>query len=216
MRILKILPLILSLLIISAALFFFYPSKKTIQKLTQTNRNYEKEKKIHKLESPYIIKYGDKSSTINIVEYFSFQCPHCIRLFKEQFNQIKAEFIDTNKAYFEFHPVPNDLLTVQALICLSNLNEEEKRLFLEVILEEADPTDDALMAKLMMAAMNVFKKPIPSLEDENFLKNHEIMKISHDFILQQRIEAVPTIEVNGILYAKEIPNYQFIKTLVEE
>lgn len=204
--------------VITASLFFFLPRTNPIHAIDAINVESLSSvaKEMTKLDTKYCVKYGDKSSPIKIVEFFSFQCPHCIKLFREDFSFIKKEFIDHGKAYFEFHPVPNDLITLQALICFEHLNEEEKCLFLEVIFEEADPWDSELMAKLMMTAMNVFKKPIPYLNDDDFLREHEIFKVSHDFLMKEQVNSVPSAEINGILFASEVPDYQFIKKFIKE
>ena len=169
-----------------------------------------------KLEPKYCIAYGDQSAPIHVVEFFSFQCPHCIALFRSDFETIKNEFIETGKIYFEFHPIPQDLPTAQAMVCFENLTENEKRIFLEVVFEEAIPSDPDFMAQLMKAAMNVFKKPQPYLEDTEYLRRHQVFVEIYDFIKQEKILAVPTVEVNGRLYAKEMPDYHFIKAFVED
>lgn len=169
-----------------------------------------------KLDSQYCIKYGNENAPIKVVEFFSFQCPHCIKLFRDDFELIKANLIETGKIYFEFHPVPQDLSTAQALICFEQLEEHEKRLFLEVIFEEATPSDSELMSKLMVAAMNVFKKPIPQLDDHNFLQEHKVFEEIYHFLKQDKIAAVPTVEINGHLFANEVPDYQFINSFIKD
>jgi len=171
-----------------------------------------KNDEVKKLSERYCIAYGNKEAPLLFVEYFSLQCPHCIGLFKEDFERIKQELIDTGKIRILFHPVPLDLVTLQALICLEKLKETEKQLFLEVIFEEADPQDPNLVAHLMMKAMEVFKKPIPQLCDASFLEKHPVFQEISEFIEQDKIHAVPTVEVNGQLFAKEIPDYRFIKS----
>ncbi len=168
-----------------------------------------------KLGSTYRIAYGDQQAPVHMTEYFSFQCPHCIALFRSDFERIKRELIDTGNIYFEFHPVPQDLPTAQAMICFESLSEKEKRLFLEVVFEEATPTDPDFMTALMKAAMNVFEKPTPYLDDTDFLKNHPVFEEIFRFIKQEAILAVPTVEVNGRLYMAEIPDYGFIHSFVE-
>ena len=170
----------------------------------------------NKLESKYCINYGKENAPIKIVEFFTFQCPHCIRLFRTEFENLKKDFIDTGKVSFTFHPVPQDLPTAQALLCLEQLDAKQKQLFLEVILEEVDPSDPELTARLMMTAMNIFKKPIPNLEDPEFLSQHPVFEKIFLFIKQRKILAVPSVEVNGHLFANEIPDYLFIKSVTKD
>jgi hypothetical protein len=116
---------------------------------------------VEKLGQQYLISYGKEDASIKLVEYFSFQCPHCINIFKNDFARIKKEYIDTGKILFEFHPTPLDLPTLQAMVCLAQLDAHQKQLFLEVMFEEAIPNEPELMAQFMMAAMGIFKKPLP-------------------------------------------------------
>lgn len=171
---------------------------------------------VKKLGSQYCIQYGFENAPIQITEFFSFQCPHCIKLFKNDFELIKRNLIDTGKICLKFHPVPQDLPTAQAMICFQLLDETEKRLFLEAIFEESTPDDSDLMPALMMTAMNVFKKPIPDLNDHDYLQKHPVFEEIYLFLKEDRISAVPTVEVNGQLYAKEIPDYRFIKSFIKD
>lgn len=167
-----------------------------------------------RLDSQYCIHYGNEKAPFKIVEYFSFQCPHCIKLFREDFVQIKEKLIDTGIISFEFHPVPLDLPTVQAMVCFEKLEEYEKRLFLEVIFEEAIPGDTDLMPKLMMAAMNVFNKPIPQLNDKDFIQGQQVFEEIYRFIKQEHVLAVPTVEINGRIFADKVPEFTFIKAFI--
>lgn len=169
-----------------------------------------------KLDLKYCITYGDPQAPVHVTEFFSFQCPRCIGLFKSDFENIKKDFIDTGKIHFQFHPIPQDLPTAQALICFENLTESEKQVFLEVVFEEAIYSDPDFTTQLMMAAMNAFKKPIPQLANREFVQNHKVFEEIFYFIKQEKILAVPTIEINGQILANEIPNYQFIQSLVDE
>lgn len=81
-----------------------------------------------KLPDPYLVQYGNPQAPLNIVQYFSFTCPHCIALFRKQFQHIKEDYIETEKISWVFHPVPMDLLTLQGMDCLSKLSEREKDL----------------------------------------------------------------------------------------
>ncbi len=206
----------------AAALIFPIFSKHEPQKTVPTHNqepvqiSREQVEEFRKLDSIYCINYGRKDAPVKIIEFFSFQCPHCVRLFREDFGNIKEELIDTGKVHFEFHPVPQDLPTVQAMICFEQLEENEKCLFLEVMFEEATPSDPELMSTLMMTAMNVFKKPLDKLKDHQFLQDHHVFEAIYPFLKQEKIFAVPTVEINGRLFSKEIPTYQFIKSFIED
>lgn len=48
-----------------------------------------------KLNDKYLVSYGDPKAPMQIVEYFSFQCPHCLSLFRKDFKRIEEAFIDS-------------------------------------------------------------------------------------------------------------------------
>lgn len=195
---------------------YFFP-KASLQRTVFEPLNFDshesKDPSFEKLDARYCVTYGDKEAPLKIVEFFSFQCPYCIRLFKEDFQHIQSALIDTGKISFQFHPVPQDLATVQAMVCFEKLDETEKKLFLEVIFEEAVPSDQELMTKLMITAMNVFKKPIPELSDHSFIQDHPLMEKIFQFLKQEKILAVPSLEANSRLFSQEIPSFQFINAL---
>lgn len=116
-----------------------------------------------KLPALYLIQYGSSQAPLRIIQYFSFTCPHCIALFRKQFQQIKEDYIETERISWVFHPVPMDLLTVQGMDCLSKLSEREKKIFLEAILEELFIDQPKLSAQLMEKGMEVLGKPIKDL-----------------------------------------------------
>lgn len=154
---------------------------------------------------------------MKVVEYFSFHCPHCIALFRKDFSKIRSDILEKEGVYWEFHPVPLDMVTVQAMACLSKLSDTQKQLFLEVILEESDLENPLLTTVLMKKAMEVFKVPLPDLEEKEFLTNQEAFQEAFEFIQQEDIvEAIPSVEINGTLYQDEVPEYSFIKNQIEK
>lgn len=176
---------------------------------------------LDKLNSDYLIKFGDPESKIQIVQYFSFMCPHCLGLFRKDFQEIKRGYIETGKACWVFHPVPMDLLTVQAMDCLEKLSEKEKRIFLTAIFEIMSFDDTSLSLSYMQKAMEVFNKPIPDLKEKEYLSKTRAFQDAFQFLKQkEKIDAVPAVEINGELFLREIPSQEFIekhvKNILEE
>jgi glutaredoxin len=168
------------------------------------------------LPEKYLIPYGNPTAETKIVEYFSFICPHCISLFRKDFRKIRETYIDNGKIYWEFHPVPLDLVTVQSLVCLGDLSEREKRIFLEALLDEIESDDTNLTSLMMIKAMELFQKPKPRLRDDEFLENHPAFTDAFNFVKENRIEAVPTVEVNGKKYPTDVPDLSFVKGVLEK
>lgn len=48
---------------------------------------------------------GAPDASVKIVEYASFTCPHCAAFHEGNWDQLKAEFIDTGKVQFEYREV---------------------------------------------------------------------------------------------------------------
>lgn len=170
---------------------------------------------LDKLKESYLIPYGNPSAPIKITHYFSFRCPHCIELFREDFKKIKALYLE--EIYWVFHPIPMDLLTVQGMVCLDKLDTREKRIFLEAILEEMVIDDSDLSVCMMEKAMEIFEKPITQLQDKDYLSQTAAFQDAFLFLKQEeKITAVPSVEINDKLYLKEVPNQVFIASKIEK
>lgn len=165
-----------------------------------------------KLSDAYTVKYGREEASVQIIQYFSFTCPHCIALFRKQFQQIKERYIDTGKISWLFHPVPMDLLTVQGMECLQRLSPYEKKIFLEAILEEVEIDRPKISALMMQKGMEIFGKAIPKLCEKDYLSETNTFYDAFNFLKQdEKIEAVPAVELNGNFLPGEIPDIEFIE-----
>jgi len=59
---------------------------------------------------------GNPDAAVTMIEYASFTCPHCARFHKEQFKQLKADYIDTGKIHFIYRDVYFDRLGLWAAL----------------------------------------------------------------------------------------------------
>lgn len=169
------------------------------------------------LAEEYLVSYGNKDASLTITQYYSFTCPHCIALFRKQFQQIRQEYIDTEKVCWVFHPVPMDILTVKAMDCLQKLSNKEKQLFLEVLLEEVVMDNPHISSLLMQKGMEILGKPTPNLGDKEYLSSTDAFLDAFEFIKQdQTVEAVPSVDVNGHLLEGQVPDLAFIHKLLLE
>ncbi len=48
---------------------------------------------------------GNADADVTFIEYASFTCPHCASFHKDQFKQLKADYIDTGKIHFIYRDV---------------------------------------------------------------------------------------------------------------
>jgi hypothetical protein len=170
-----------------------------------------------KIDEKYLTVYGDSQAPIQVTQYFSMTCPHCLSLFKKDFKAIKNKYLDTKKICWTFHPVPLDSLTLQAMDCLSRLNATQKVIFLEALLDTLKVEDNPnVVLFLMQEAMKTFNQPIPNLDEQNYITNSQAFQDAFFFIKQEdRLDAVPAVEVNGVLFRRDIPDQSFIEKQVQ-
>ncbi|WP_042280645.1 thioredoxin domain-containing protein [Candidatus Protochlamydia sp. R18] len=168
---------------------------------------------LDKLAEKYLIEFGDPQAPVQITEYFSMSCPHCLSLFKKDFKILKEKYLETKQAYWVFHPVPLDSLTVQTMDCLSKLTLKQKRTLLEALFDTLQVQDGPEVALfLLQEAMKLFDQPMPNLDEQAYIVQTEAFQAAFQFLKQEdRIKAVPSVEINAELYRQEIPNQAFIE-----
>ena len=152
------------------------------------------------LDPKYTISYGNPKAPIHIVEYFSFGCIACLRIFAKEFEGIRSTYIDTGRVYWVMHPHPVDLLTVQAMVCLEALTDQQQRVFLEAVVLEHDRSPEFELLTLMTAAMDVLKVHIPDVTDATVLQMTSAFKAAFTYQqAQPAFSGTPTIFINGRL-----------------
>lgn len=168
-----------------------------------------------KLDSKYCISYGNPKAQIEAIEYFSLSCPKCLEFFQKEFPVIKQKHIDPGLLHWTFHPDPADLLTLQAMVCLNTLPEEQKILFLECLVRNLTKLKSNIHGcRLMQIAMEVFEKPLPDLEKVEFLEKTDAFQDAFLFLTQKDvIRIIPSIELDGTMY-KEYPNAAFVEAQI--
>ena len=164
-----------------------------------------------KLDLKYCITYGSESAPIEVVEYFSFSCPQCIRLYNKEFQELKAKYIDSGKVRWIFHPDPTDKLTLQAMICIAPLSVNEKQLLLEGVFTSMQKTSSKIAYKLLQKTAEFFGHPFVHLDDMMYLQKTIAFDDAYAFLKQNPpIKDIPTIEINGVIH-DATPTKSFIE-----
>ncbi len=165
-----------------------------------------------KLHPKYQVVYGDPKETPGVVEYFSFSCPRCIAHFNQEFLALKKGYIDTGKISWVFHADPADLLTLQAIHCLSFLSNEQKILFLETLMNHFPKLKTPEQkASLMQEAMRIFGHSADMLQDLSFLETTDAFQDAFSFLIQEDVvDTLPSTEIAGVLYT-QTPTASFLK-----
>jgi hypothetical protein len=169
-----------------------------------------------KLPDEYLITYGRKNAKVEIIQYFSLSCPHCVQIFKNDFLKIYEQYIEKGDLRYVFHPVPVDLTTVQFMCCLERLDEVQKTVLLKVLLEELSLDNPEFNVILMKKGMEIFKSPINDLEKEEFIRASHAFSSSRDFVIQEdSLKTVPSIQIGDRIIEKA-PEYSFISILMNK
>lgn len=162
-----------------------------------------------KLPSRYQVSYGNPDAPIHVTEYFSLSCPKCLESFRRDFKSLREKYIDSQKVYWAFHVIPADVLSLQAMVCLEQLPQKDKRIFWEVLLDTLDDLSEG--ALIMQISMEKLGNPNPELGDLSYLKSTESFQTAYRYLKQSdTIKELPTIEINGKIY-DEFPTRKFIE-----
>ena len=139
---------ILALAVIMGAGVYSSTKKERMQK-EQEQQSKEEIKKNAKnsllsKEMEKDIVFGNKNAPVTIIEYASLSCPHCAHFYNDVLDQIKKNYIDTNKVKFIYRDFPlNQSAMLASLISTcyakNNHNDSEKyHKFIKVLFKSQD------------------------------------------------------------------------------
>ncbi len=162
---------------------------------------------------------GNADSTVTLVEYASFTCPHCANFHAEVYSKIKPEYIDTGLIKFEYREVYFDRYGLWAAM-LARCGGEMRYFGITDILFEKqkewaasdDPTQVVANLKsigrsvgLEDAAMDVCLKDQATAEA---LVAHFEANMTKD-----AVEGTPTFFINGVKHSNM--SYEELKALLD-
>lgn len=171
----------------------------------------------NRLDEKYCVSYGDIKAPIHVIQYYSFQCHHCLELFTTDFNLIQEKYISKGEVFWIFHPAPMDILTLHGMHCIAHLSKKEKKVFLGAVLAETDLDDFDYSYKIIVKAMEVLGKPDAAIKEPEDLKGTKTFQDATDFVLQEdKLKEVPHLEINGVHYPNQVPDLKFIDSIVSK
>ena len=167
-----------------------------------------------------IVSLGAPESKVTIKVFSSLTCPACANFHSKIFSNLKKDFIDKGLVRFEHHPFPLDLAALNAEIILRCYVDKDKKFALLGKIYEKQ------QSWAVGSDINKINDSIKKIGLEVNLKNEKMDgclkndKIQ-DEILNQRIEAqkkykieaTPTIFINGKEYTGKVDYKEFKKTL---
>ena len=167
-----------------------------------------------------IVSIGNYDAKLTIKVFSSLTCPACANFHSKIFYNLKKDFIDKGLVRFEHHPFPLDLAALNAEIILRCYVDKDKKFALLgkiyekqqswAVGSDIDKINDSI--KKIGLEVNLKNEKM-----DGCLKNDKIQ----DEILNQRIEAqkkykieaTPTIFINGKEYTGKVDYKEFKKTL---
>ncbi len=170
-----------------------------------------------KLPADFLIQYGDKNAQIKVTYLFSIYCPSCLNFMKEDFPRLKEKYIDTGLVEWIWHPFPNPEkpLTYQAMLCLGELSENQKRIFLENAVNFLNEKNMHSAPDYFCHLMKLFGHPIEDIYSRDFLLKPKARQSAAHFMSQKRNLTIPSVEVNEEYYDR-YPTSQFVEKQIEK
>jgi len=168
---------------------------------------------------------GDKKAPIVVIEYASLSCPHCAMFYREAFEKMKVEYIDTGKVKFIYRDFPlNQQALVAAMIatCRSEDEKEGRAEKYHGLVKALFKTQDSWafdpkyteklesIAKLDGMSAERFKSCI----DDQKLQN-KILQLRMEAAKSLQLHSTPTFFINGEI-SEGYVDYLTIKKLIDK
>ena len=167
-----------------------------------------------------IVSLGASESKVTIKVFSSLTCPACANFHSKIFYNLKKDFIDKGLVRFEHHPFPLDLAALNAEIILRCYVDKDKKFALLGKIYEKQ------QSWAVGSDINKINDSIKKIGLEVNLKNEKMDgclkndKIQDEILTQRieaqkkyKIEATPTIFINGKEYTGKVDYKEFKKTL---
>ena len=81
---------------------------------------------------------GNPDAPVKLQEFASLSCPHCAHFHAENYEKLKAEYIDTGKVYFIFTDFPLNAPALDAAMIARCLPEERYFSFIKFLFDNQD------------------------------------------------------------------------------
>ena len=153
------------------------------------------------------LRIGNENAKITVKVFSSLTCPHCASFHQKIFEDLKKNYIDTNKVQFEHHAFPLDLaaLNAEKIVRCAKSPEAKFKLLHKIYDKQKIWAVGSDINKINDTLIKIgFESKIPKSDLKECLDNEK----SQETILKERIKAqkeyditsTPTIYINDKKY----------------
>lgn len=163
---------------------------------------------------------GDPKAPVYIVEYGDYQCPYCLKFWRETEPQLIEEYVNTGKVYFEYHSVgaflgPESAWAAEGAYCAGDQGkfwEYHDTLFTNWTGENVgDFTQDKLIQYAETLGLNAqeFESCLSKGKHKGTVERDEAQAEAAG------VRATPTLFINGVKVEGAQP-FSILKDYIEE
>lgn len=145
---------------------------------------------------------GNPSSPVTIIEYASMTCPHCAEFNRTIYQQLKKDYIDTNKVRFIFREFPLDIKAAAGAMLARCVGKDDPNKY-HAVVDLLFATQNDWVLKDTSEQLRKLSKQT-GMTDEAFnacLANQSMldaMKKGQDEAYEKfKVDSTPTFFVNG-------------------
>lgn len=170
---------------------------------------------VEKLSTPRVL--GDPSAKVKISEHSSFTCGACGAFHKDNFKRLKAEYLDTGKAYLIFDDFPRNQYDLQIGAIARCVPEDAYFNFVQLVFEtQQDWLNDDFLTYIKQNAKltGVSEEKIDAcLESKELL---EALAESQRAAYQNHdVNSTPTLIINDTIKITGVSPYEDIKNAID-
>ncbi len=165
---------------------------------------------------------GDINAPIKIIEHSSFGCPHCADFHKENFKKIKADYIDTGKAYLIFDDFPLSAADIEIGALARCVPDDSYFKFIQYVFENQNEWKkqpkfvEYLKQNAMMTGAT--SEQLQHCLDSRELKE-ALAQRGHNAYQRKGVQGTPSLIINDgspIGVSVQIMSYEQIKELLDK
>ena len=185
---------------------------------------YAQEAKAEDIDTSMIkeMSMGNPSSSVTVIEYASFTCPHCAAFHADAFKKLKADYIDTGKINFIYREVYFDRYGLWAAIVARCGEGAENRFFgiADMIYQEQSTWARQEDAADIVESLRKYGKTAGLTDaqlDQCFTDGDRAQALYARWLQQSEADDVtstPTLFINGTKYNNMA--YDELKSVLDE